>query len=156
MNFLSSFCLSIAVTLFLEWVSVLVVATTTSNRSILLTQIFWSFPLPVFYRSSAEHPHKTSSEYVCLKLHVFISKNLQQFYSSFTLAGWIPGALPCQGANCDSVRHFLFSMFAANLRIWRPFPYPQPGDPMDGCYHHHTINCWFQCWKNSNCFVWPV
>ena len=89
------------------------VATTTSNRSILLTQICWSFPLPVFYRSSAEHPHKTSNEYVCLNLYAFVSKNLQQFSSSFTLAGWIPGALPCQRANCDSVRHCLFSIFAA-------------------------------------------
>ena len=32
----------------------------------------------------------------------------------------------------------LISIFAANLHIWRPFPYPQPGDPVDGCWLHRT------------------
>ena len=57
-------CLSIAITLFLERVLVLVVATTTSNRSILLIQIFWSFTLPVFYRSSAEYFHE-NIQWIC-------------------------------------------------------------------------------------------
>ena len=74
---------------------VLVFATFTSNRSILLTRTFWSFSSSVFYRSYAEHI-KTSSEYVCLNLHVFISKNLMSLSSPFTLAGWLPGAMPCQ------------------------------------------------------------
>ena len=34
----------------------------------------------------------------------------------------------------------LITIFAANLQIWRPFHYPQPVDPVDGSYLHHTTN----------------
>jgi len=43
----------------------------------------------------------------------------------------------CQRATHDFVRD-CYWMFAANLNIWGSFPYPQPGDPVDGSYHHRT------------------
>ena len=44
---------------------VVVVATITSNCSILLARLFWPFSLYVFYRSFAEHPHE-NIHWACL------------------------------------------------------------------------------------------
>lgn len=91
-SLISLWCLSLVITLFLEWVSVLVVSITTSNGSILLNQIFLSFPLSVFYRPSAEHPHG-KIKLICLSRPACPHIHIQQ--SAAIVFTFHPGRLAC-------------------------------------------------------------
>lgn len=91
-SLISLWCLSLVITLFLEWVSVLVVSITTSNGSILLNQIFLSFPLSVFNRPSAEHPHG-KIKLICLSRPACPHIHIQQ--PAAIVFTFHPGRLAC-------------------------------------------------------------
>ena len=76
------------------------------------------------YPSDAEVFQTKSRQMLCRRFWI----------SPFTLVGRLPGAMPCRRATRGFVQDYLFIIFAANHHIWRPFPYPQPGDPVDGSY----------------------
>ena len=96
-SLISLWCLLLVITLFLEWVSVLVVSITTSNGSILLNQIFLSFPLSVFYRPSAEHPHGKIHQFniklICLSRPACPHIHIQQ--PAAIVFTFHPGRLAC-------------------------------------------------------------
>ena len=122
------------------------IATTTSNCSILLTRICRSFPLSVFYRSSAEYLYK-NTQWICLSkpacLHIqqpggFVST----YYAGRVAYGCY--ALP-KGNPWFFFWHCLFSIFATNLHTWRSSPIRKLGNPWMGViittpssYYHHT------------------
>ena len=123
--------------------SVLVIATSTSNHSILLTRSNLApsivYMKQILYEATSLN---VSQDNVCLILHIFITNNLLPFSSPLTQARWLTGTMLCQRATHDFVPHFLFSKFTVNLHIWRPFPYVQPGYPVDGSYHLHTTRAY--------------
>ena len=119
---------------------VLVIATSTSNRNILLTRNNLVPSIVYVKQILCKAPSlNVSLDNVSLILLIFISNNLLPLPSPLTQAGWLTSTMPCQKATRDFVRHCLFSIFTVNLHIWRPFPYPQHGNPVDGRHHLHTI-----------------
>jgi len=61
----------------------------------------------------------------------------------FSTPAWHPtaGCYALPKGNPWFLSRTAYWLFAAHPHMWRPFPYPQPGDPMDGSFSspHHFL-----------------